>query len=288
MYAAKEVGRNRYQFYTDSMNRRAAERLNLEHELRFALERGEFHLVYQPQFDLASGAIVGLEALARWVHPQLGLVPPARFIAVAEESGLIVRMGEWVLRNACAQNRQLQDAGLLRVPVAVNVSAIQFRQATFARMVGEVLDDTGLSPLHVELEVTESVVMEAPEATVEKLRELASRGLRLSIDDFGTGYSSLNYLRHLRLHQLKVDRSFVNDLPRDRDSAAITRAIVSMGRSLGLTVIAEGVERTDQAAFLKDIDCAYAQGFLYCPPLPAAELAQRVIAPGRLRAAGSA
>jgi len=272
MYAAKERGRNRFQFYTQSMNVRARERLSLEGELRMAIERDQLHLVYQPQLDLRSRKVVGLEALLRWTHPVRGEVPPAAFIPVAEDSGLIVKIGEWVLRTACAQNKRWRDAGVVHVPVAVNVSAIQFRRAHFARMVGAVLADTGLDASGLELELTESVVMEGPDVIGATLQALHEHGVRLTIDDFGKGYSSLSYLRYMPIQQLKIDQMFVRDLPENGDSAVLTQTIATMARGLDLSVVAEGVERAVQLDFLAATACDKVQGYLFCRPLPPAEL----------------
>jgi len=272
MYAAKEQGRNRYQFYTQSMNVRARERLSLEGELRTAVERGELRLVYQPQLDLKTRRVVGLEALLRWTNPVRGEVPPAAFIPVAEDSGLIVKIGEWVLRTACAQNKRWRDAGLIDVPVAVNVSAVQFRRAQFGGTVAAVLADTGLPACCLELEVTESVVMDGPEAMAGVLGELHHHGVRLTIDDFGKGYSSLSYLRYMPIQQLKIDQMFVRDVPENGDSAVITQTIATMARNLDLSVVAEGVEREAQLDFLGGTACDKVQGFYFCRPLPPAEL----------------
>jgi diguanylate cyclase (GGDEF)-like protein/PAS domain S-box-containing protein len=266
MYAAKQAGRNRYQFYSHSMNARASERLQLEHDLRYAVERGELYLAYQPQVAMASGTVVGIEALARWRHPKLGLVPPDRFIPLAEESGLILPIGEWVLREACRQ-RSAWNALPASVRMCINVSAIQFRQPDFAELMTEVLRATGLPAASVELELTETVLMQGTQGVIAALSGLSSQGLTLAIDDFGAGYSSLSYLRHLPIQRLKVDRSFISDLDVSDDAAAITRAILSMGHTLGLEVIAEGVETDAQAALLRAAACDRVQGFLYCEPM---------------------
>jgi EAL domain-containing protein (putative c-di-GMP-specific phosphodiesterase class I) len=273
MYAAKQAGRNRCQFYSHHMNARASELLQLERDLRYAVERGELHLAYQPQIGIATGEIVGMEALARWRHPKLGEVPPDRFIPLAEESGLILPIGEWVLREACAQ-RAAWNALPSRVRMCVNVSAIQFRQSDFAAIVSGALAAADLAPGSLELELTESVLMQGTQEVIAALSHLSARGLTLAIDDFGAGYSSLSYLRHLPIQRLKVDRAFISDLAASEDAAAITRAIVSMGRALGLEVIAEGVETQAQAELLRGLDCERAQGFLYCRPLPAEALEQ--------------
>jgi diguanylate cyclase (GGDEF)-like protein/PAS domain S-box-containing protein len=269
MYAAKQAGRNRSQFYSHSMNARASERLQLEHDLRYAVERRELYLAYQPQVAIATGAVVGIEALVRWRHPKLGLVPPDRFIPLAEDSGLILPIGEWVLREACRQ-RSAWSALPAAVRMCVNVSAIQFRQADFPELLAEVLRASGLTPSTVELELTESVVMQGAQGVIAALSELSAQGLTLAIDDFGAGYSSLSYLRHLPIQRLKIDRSFISDLAVSDDAAAITRAILSMGHTLGLEVIAEGVETTAQADILRSVACDRAQGFLYCEPLESA------------------
>ncbi|MGE5522158.1 MAG: EAL domain-containing protein, partial [Rhodospirillaceae bacterium] len=267
MYAAKELGRKRFQFYSDSMNARAVERLALETDLRIALEHEQLHLVYQPQFDLRTGMLIGIEALLRWEHPERGEIAPAAFIPVAEETGQIVALGEWALREACRQNKRWLVSGLINVPVSVNVSSIQFRQVDFAGVVAEILRDTELDARYLGLEVTESVLMGGVEAVSATLRELDAQGLKLAIDDFGIGYSSLSYLRHLPIRQLKIDASFVRDVPDSRDAMAIVEAIISMARSLDVLVVAEGVERRAQAEFLRRSACHAAQGFLYCRPL---------------------
>jgi diguanylate cyclase (GGDEF)-like protein/PAS domain S-box-containing protein len=269
MYAAKQAGRNRYLYYSDSMNAQAADRLMLEHELRHALERGELRAAYQPQVNLATGHVVGVEALMRWHHPALGVVPPARFIPVAEETGLILALGEWMMREACRQRADWQRRSVLGAPIAVNVSAIQLRQPNFVARVQAILAETGLDPCHLVLEVTESLLMQGTEATVARLQELHRLGVRLALDDFGTGYSSLSYLRQFPLDRMKIDQCFVRDLPHNDDAAVIAEAIATLGRALGLRVIAEGVETDQQADFLRDTWCQDAQGYLYCRPLPA-------------------
>jgi diguanylate cyclase (GGDEF)-like protein/PAS domain S-box-containing protein len=270
MYWAKQSGRDRYQFYSETMNARASERLQLEHDLRYAVERGELWLAYQPQVLIATGELVGIEALARWRHPKLGLVPPDRFIPLAEESGLILRIGEWCLRVACEQ-RIRWSALPAAVRICVNVSAIQFRQPDFAQSLKDLLAASGLPAHNIELELTESIAMQGGQV-MRALTELSREGLTLAIDDFGAGYSSLSYLRHLPIHRLKVDRSFILDLGASEDAVAITRAILNMGRTLGLDVIAEGVETQAQADLLRDAGCDRAQGYYYCEPLAAREL----------------
>ena len=276
MYSAKEQGGNNFQFFTQDMNVQAVERLTLESSLRGALERRELFLEYQPQVDLATGKIIGAEALVRWRHPELGLIPPNRFIPIAEKSGMIIPVGEWVLRTACTQARQWQDEGLAPLPVAVNVSAIQFRQEEFWRVIRKVLDETGLAPQYLELELTESLLLSTADAMLCLLQQLKDMGLKLSIDDFGTGYSSLSYLRHFPVYKLKIDRSFVQAMTADRDDAAITATIINMAKSLDLKVIAEGVETEQQMLFLREHNCDEVQGYYFSKPLAAGDFAEKV------------
>ncbi|MGD0506166.1 MAG: EAL domain-containing protein [Terriglobales bacterium] len=276
MYCAKDHGRNNLQFFTQDMNDRAVERLTLENGLRLALEREELFLEYQPQVDLATGRIIGAEALLRWCHPELGLVPPGKFIPIAENSGLIIPIGEWVLRTVCAQARQWQDDGLAPMPVAVNVSAVQFRQECFLQVIRNVLDETGLPPQYLELELTESLLLSTADVMLSELQQLKDMGLKLSIDDFGTGYSSLSYLRHLPVYKLKIDRSFVQAMTVDRDNAAITATIISMARTLNLKVIAEGVETEQQMLLLRASNCDEAQGYYFSKALAAGDFAEKI------------
>ena len=280
MYQAKERGRNNFQFYTSEMNALVSERLALEHSLRRALERNELLLHYQPKVDLASGLIIGAEALVRWQHPEWGLIFPQRFIPIAEETGLIVPIGEWVLRTACMQNRRWQDAGLPPVTVSVNVSARQFRQPTLVKSVGQILSETGLRPEHLEMELTESMVMHNVEAAIAILKRLKDFGVRLSVDDFGTGHSSLSYLKRLPIDTLKIDQSFVNHIghPYEPDDGVLARAIISLGHTLRLKVIAEGVETDAQLRFLKTHQCDEVQGYYFGKPMPAEEYAQTLAA----------
>jgi diguanylate cyclase (GGDEF)-like protein/PAS domain S-box-containing protein len=283
MYCAKERGRNNFQFFAPEMNAQALERLQLESDLRGALQRNELFLAYQPQLDVATGELIGAEALLRWRHPQLGLIPPDKFIRIAENSGLIIPLGEWVLRTACAQARQWQQQGLPAVPVAVNVSAVQFRQEGFLELIRRVLGDTGLSPQYLELELTESLIMSNSETILSMLRQLKATGVKLSIDDFGIGYSSLSYLKHFPVYKLKVDRSFVRDITLDPDDAAIISTIISMAKSLNLKAIAEGVETQEQMTFLRQHQCDEVQGYYFSQPLPAddfASFARRAARPG--------
>ena len=267
----KQSGRGHFGFYSQQLGDRAMERLHMERDLRGANERGEIFLVYQPQFDIASGEVVGIEALARWRHPVDGLVSPARFIPVAEDSGLILDIGAFVLREACTQMSDWRRRGLLDVPIAVNVSAVQFRQADLVDLMRRIIEETGLPPHRLELEVTESVVMENVDAVLEKFEGIQAAGVGLALDDFGTGYSSLSYLRRIPAQRLKIDQSFVRDLPGNADAAAIARTIVGMAQALELHVLAEGVERLEQADFLRGIGCAWGQGYLFARPMDAAE-----------------
>jgi diguanylate cyclase (GGDEF)-like protein/PAS domain S-box-containing protein len=267
MYSAKDNGRNNFRFFTEEMNARVVERLTLESSLRFALEKKQLFLVYQPQMDIATGRITGMEALLRWRHPNLGLVPPDKFIRIAENSGLIVPIGEWVLRTACRQARKWQDEGLPAVSVAVNVSAVQFRQERFCELIGRVLRETGLAPQYLELELTESLLLANAEVMLSVVQELKTMGLTLAIDDFGTGYSSFSYLRQFPVNKFKIDRSFIRDVAVNPDDAAITAAIISMAKSLRLKVIAEGVETEEQISFLRTHQCDEIQGYYFSKPL---------------------
>ncbi|MHB2007100.1 MAG: putative bifunctional diguanylate cyclase/phosphodiesterase, partial [Acidobacteriaceae bacterium] len=276
-------GRNNFQFFTEDMNAQIVERLTLESSLRLAIERKEFFLVYQPQMDIGTGRITGLEALLRWQHPELGLVPPDRFIGIAEHSGLILRIGEWVLRTACSQVRKWQDEGLLAVPVAVNVSAIQFRQEDFSKLIGRVLLETGLASQYLELELTESLLLSSAEVMLSVFQELKAIGLKLTIDDFGTGYSSLSYLKHFPVSKLKIDRSFIRDIAMDPDDAAITTAIIGMAKHFHLKVIAEGVEDEAQMSFLRAHHCDEIQGYYFSEPLTIDAVANLLRGTGRER-----
>lgn len=271
MYQAKE-GRNMYRFFTPELNATAVRRLELEGAIRRGLERGEFQVHYQPQVDLVTESIVGVEALARWRHPQRGLVPPAEFIPLAEETGLIVPLGEFVLAQACRDARLWSERYLLAPRVAVNVSARQFWHGDILRAVGSALGTSGLDPSRLELELTESVLMKDAERTVASLRELKALGVGLAIDDFGTGYSSLSYLKRFSIDALKIDRSFVRDIADDPDDAAIVTAIIAMARRLRLRVIAEGVEDEGQKRFLLENGCREGQGFHFARPMPLEEL----------------
>ncbi|HEX8788246.1 MAG TPA: EAL domain-containing protein, partial [Telluria sp.] len=259
---------NTVQFYMPTMNARARERLALEGALRSALLQDEFELYYQPQVDLASGAVVGLEALIRWRNPSLGLVRPDRFIHLAEETGLIVPIGAWVLRTACRQNRAWQRAGYGPLRIAVNLSARQFAEPGLVREIACVLEETGLAPTSLEIEITESLVMDDIEGAIRTMLELKGMGVKLSIDDFGTGYSSLSYLRRFPVDVLKIDRSFVRDIPFCEDDAALVAAIIELARGLRMRVIAEGVENEAQLDYLKRRGCDEVQGHVFARAAP--------------------
>jgi diguanylate cyclase (GGDEF)-like protein/PAS domain S-box-containing protein len=276
MYGAKECGRNNFRFFAEDMNAQAVERLSLENSLRLALGKKELFLVYQPQLHVATGKVTGLEALLRWQHPDLGLVPPDKFIRIAENSGLIVPIGEWVLRTACRQARKWQDDGLPAVSVAVNVSAVQFRQQGFCELIRSVLHETGLAAQCLELELTESVLLANADVTLTVLRELKSMGLTLAIDDFGTGYSNFTSLRQFGVSKLKIDRSFISDVATNPDDSAITAAIISMAKSLRLKVIAEGVENEAQMSFLRTHQCDEIQGYYFSKPLAVDDVADKL------------
>jgi diguanylate cyclase (GGDEF)-like protein/PAS domain S-box-containing protein len=276
MYSAKESGRNTFRFFSDEMNAQVVERLAIEHGLREALENSQFFLVYQPQIEIETGKVVGFEALLRWHHPKLGMVPPAKFIRVAENSGLIVPIGEWVLKTACSVARRWQLEGLFSVPVAVNVSAVQFRHKGFHELVHLVLQETGLEPKYLELELTEGLLISNAEVMLDLLGSLKAMGIKLAIDDFGTGYSSLSYLRQFPVSKIKIDRSFIRDLATNPDDAAISKAVISMAKGLNLRVIAEGVENDAQMEFLRVHKCDEVQGYIISKPLTAAEIAVEI------------
>jgi diguanylate cyclase (GGDEF)-like protein len=274
MYRAKESGRNNFQFYTREMNARALYRLNLENSLRHALERNEFRLHYQPKACLHSGRVTGLEALLRWERPGHGLVSPGDFVPLLEDTGLIVPVGEWVFAEACRQLQAWRKAGREPVSIAINISARQFAARNLGETIKRVLDAHQTDPRHIELELTESLLMVNTEEAVRTLEYLKSLGLRLSIDDFGTGYSSLSYLKRFPIDALKIDRSFIDEITTDVDDATITRAVIGMAHNLGLKVVAEGVETLEQLSFLSANGCDEAQGFYFARPQPAGEVAQ--------------
>jgi len=275
MYKAKELGRNNFQYFAGWMDAQVSNRLEMLVSLRRALDRDEFKLYYQPKISLANGRIIGAEALIRWITPDQGMVPPDRFIPFAEEAGLIVPIGEWVLRTACAQNKAWQDAGLAPIPEAVNLSPRQLDQ-NLPEFVRQVLAESCLAAAWLELEITENVVMKDAEKTVATLNALKRLGLQVSVDDFGTGYSSLSYLRRFPVDALKIDKSFVRDIARDTDSAAIVKAVISLGHILNLRVIAEGVEDQEQYNFLLENGCDEVQGYLLGKPMPAEDFTRRL------------
>jgi len=268
MYHAKDQGRNNYQFYKESMNIMTIERLDLENKLRKALDRKEFILHYQPQLDTKTKKIIAVEALVRWMHPDKGMMAPMTFIPLAEETGLIIPIGEWILRTACNQNKAWQQAGLPSIRITINISSVQFSQKNFVKIVDKVLKESGLDPQYLELELTESILMQTTDTAVTTLKELKSLGIRLSIDDFGTGYCSLNYLKSFPIDTLKIDQSFVRDLSSSQEDKAIIHAMIALGHTLNLHVIAEGVETMQQLEYLSEKGSDAVQGFLFSKPLP--------------------
>jgi EAL domain-containing protein (putative c-di-GMP-specific phosphodiesterase class I) len=274
MYQAKENGRQSYQFFEPAMNMRAVERQFIDEGLRRALERHEFALHYQPKIDLKTGEITGAEALIRWTHSMRGPISPAQFIPVAEERGLILPIGAWVLREACKQARAWADAGLPAITMAVNVSAMEFRDQKFLERVFAVLRETGMDPKYLELELSESALMKRVESTATILQNLRACGVKVAVDDFGTGYSSLSYLRTFPVDALKIDRSFIRQISTAGDDTAIVKAVIGMARSLKLRVIAEGVETLEEVAFLRAYRCDEAQGHYFSPPVLPQQLAK--------------
>jgi EAL domain-containing protein (putative c-di-GMP-specific phosphodiesterase class I) len=272
MYHAKESGRDRLQCFKPEMNGIAIERQSLEDGLRYAIERHELLLFYQPKVDLKSGATIGVEALIRWDHPQRGLVPPGQFIAIAEECGLIVPIGRWVLREACRQARAWQIAGLSPISVAINVSSVELRDPAFVPGIRDILRETGLEARYLEVELTETVLMEDSRSAMQVLRDLKDLGLVLTLDDFGTGYSSLSYLKRFPIDSLKIDQSFVRDLTLEEGNPGIVIAVIGLGKSLHMRVVAEGVETREQLEFLCEHGCAQGQGYYFSRPVPATEL----------------
>ena len=279
MYHAKEKGKNNFQYYTRAMNDSSLEMLNLENNLRKALERGEFMLYYQPKLDLSTRTICGMEALIRWQRPEEGLIFPSKFIPLAEATGLIVPIGEFVLKTACRQNKIWQDAGLLPVEVAVNLSYRQFIQKNLREGIFSAIRDSGLDLQYLEIEVTESTIMQNPNEALQILQELRAAGIKIAMDDFGTGYSSLSYLRQLPFSSLKIDISFVRNMLTSESDAVIVRTIIAMGHNLNMKVVAEGVETEEQLAALKEYGCDVIQGYLVSKPVPAEEF-EKFLQPG--------
>ena len=277
MYHAKQQGKAAFQYYSAAMNAASVERLTLETGLRRAIEDGSLELHYQPQVEMKSGRIIGAEALLRWKHPERGYISPSSFIPIAEDSGLILPIGEWVLERACAQAVTWQRAGLPQIAVAVNVSGVQFQRQDLTAIVRRKLDATGLAPSLLHIEITETVIVSARERAVAVLAQLRELGVRLALDDFGTGYSSLSYLKDFPIDTLKIDRSFVSEMLTDSTTASIIEAIISMTRVLGLSVIAEGVEDQAQYKFLQEIGCDAVQGFYVSKPVPANEFAALLV-----------
>ncbi|MCP4006320.1 MAG: EAL domain-containing protein [bacterium] len=271
LHLVKEQGRAHYQFYSRSMQGSSLERMQLEYALRGALNREEFTLYYQPQIDAQKGELIGAEALLRWVHPELGMIPPGRFIPIAESAGLIRPIGEWVMREACKQKRQWETSGLGEFPISVNVSFRQFQAESLAARVADILKETGLDPSHLDLEITENTIMDNVEIALRNINVFREMGVQISIDDFGTGYSSLSVLGKFPANTLKIDRTFVQDIPDSPKNAAITRAVMAVAKELGLKVIAEGVETEEEMAFLYALGCTNMQGYLFGRPVPASE-----------------
>ncbi|HSI21613.1 MAG TPA: EAL domain-containing protein [Methylophilaceae bacterium] len=288
MYHAKEKGRNNYQFFSSEMNTRAVARQIIEAHLRFALEKGEFLLHYQPKVNLDTGMITGAEALLRWKHAEWGMIPPEKFVSIAEDCGLIVPIGRWVMREACMQARQWMDAGLMPGSVAVNISALEFRKTNFAAGVRDILIDTGLDADALQLEITESVLMRDAESSTAILKDLKSLGVGLAVDDFGTGYTSLGYLQRFPIDVLKIDRSFVHDIGSTAHDGAIVGAVIGMGNHLSLQVVAEGVENQEQLAFLKGNHCAEGQGYVFSRPVVASQFAKLLAVGAPMRRTQSA
>lgn len=275
MYHAKAQGKNNFKFFTEDINKSTIERFRLESNFRRALEKLEFHLNYQPKVDISTGKIVGTEALLRWYHPEQGSVNPGLFIPLAEETGLVVQLGEWAIMEACRQNKAWQDQGLPPIKVSVNISARHFHRKDLTDMVSEVLKETGLDPKYLMIEITESTVIQNIEDTIGQLKKLRDMGTEISIDDFGTGYSSLNYLNRFAINELKIDKSFVSNITQD-DGRKVINAIIALAHNLNLCVVAEGVETTEQLKFLMESKCDLAQGYLFSKPLSSEDLRQKI------------
>jgi EAL domain-containing protein (putative c-di-GMP-specific phosphodiesterase class I) len=277
MYHAKGLGKNGYQFYSNELNTPYFEKLSLETGIHRALDKQEFHLVYQPQINLGTGEIVGVEALLRWQHPEHGAISPSEFIPFAEESGLIVDIGYWVIKSACAELSRWRIAGLPDIRVSINVSARQLVEKDIVTNIIKIIKDYDIPGDCLELEITENAIMDDMDSIIRKLKELASHGIKVAIDDFGTGYSSLSYLHKLPIHTLKIDRTFLKESRINKGDNTIINTIVAMAKGLGLNVIAEGVETQSQLDYLRQIECLEAQGFLFGKPLPADVISQLLI-----------
>jgi diguanylate cyclase (GGDEF)-like protein len=271
LYRSKSLGKNHYQFYTSTISSETSEKFKIENLLHQALEKEQFLLHYQPQINIKTGAICGMEALIRWNHPKLGLIFPGKFISVAEETGLIVPIGEWVLKTACQQNQLWQQAGLPPIRMAVNLSAQQFQQPSFIKVIKQILRDTKLDPQLLELEITETTIMQNLEFARQMIDHLRQMGIHISMDDFGTGYSSLGYLKQIPFHSIKIDQSFVRELKDDPEDLAIISAVLAIGKGFNLRVIAEGVETQQQVDLLIKLDCQEMQGYRFSRPLPVDE-----------------
>ncbi|MDH3255613.1 MAG: GGDEF domain-containing phosphodiesterase, partial [Acidobacteriota bacterium] len=271
LYTAKKQGRGHYRLYAPTMGGYAFEKLQLKMALGYAIENNELEVNYQPKIGAESNEMIGAEALTYWNHPGLGQVSPVKFIPLAEETGLIIPLGEWVLETACRQLKRWRDAGRV-LTMAVNISAIQFRERNFVNMVGKTIREAGIEPATLELEVTESVAMHEVEKTLERMNELRDLGVQIAIDDFGTGYSSLAYLRRFPIHTLKIDKSFVLKTPQEKEDQAIVKAVIALAHYLGLQVVAEGVETAEQVSYLREEGCEILQGFFFSRPVPAAKL----------------
>lgn len=274
MYLAKKEGRNNFQFYNNFINEQSLKRLEIQTQIHKAMENNEFFILYQPIYNLNSGALIGVEALLRWQHPELGLIPPHDFIPIAEDNGLICQLGEWVFRTACRQNKVWQDLGLPPIFITVNVSSRQLKKDNFVRMIEAILEETGLSPQYLEIEFTESALIKKSPELNNTLLSLSRMGIGMAIDDFGTGYSSLSYLKTFPVSKLKIDQSFVQECTHSSNDASIVEAIIAMAHGLKLRVIAEGVDTSDKVAFLKKLNCDEAQGFFYSLPIEVYEVTQ--------------
>jgi EAL domain-containing protein (putative c-di-GMP-specific phosphodiesterase class I) len=272
MYHAKKLGRNNYQYYSNELNKVAMEKLEIESRLRHAVEHNELELYYQPQMELATGRICGVESLLRWNDAELGKVPPDKFVTVAEEFGLIVPISEWVINEACRQARHWLDILPEPVTMSINISAVHFNSNNLDSVIAESLETSGLDPQYLDIELTETSILEDPHQTINTLNRFKEMGLRVSLDDFGTGYSSLSYLMKLPLDTLKIDQSFIRDLGQNDSGTAIVSAIISMAHSLGLSVIAEGVEEELHINLLRQMKCDILQGYYIAKPLPASEI----------------